>query len=141
MTMATYDYGSEYESVSGEGDSGGRDNRPRHWAGSNRADIPAGQSVSFTINLNLDMDVEQLILPDDIADKVDVANATIGAVSLNAGDGPMPGSAFKQTSKARIKPAVRATPAVPVRITLQNVSGAPVTGARVGIVGAVQRAG
>jgi hypothetical protein len=140
--MPTYDYGSEYDNVSGTGDSGGgRDTRARHWAGSNRQDIAAGQSVSFTINLNLDMDIEQIVLPDNIADAVDVAQATIGAVSLNAGDGPMPGSAFKGDSRTRIKPAVRATPAVPVRITLQNVSGAPVTGARVGVVGAVQRAG
>lgn len=136
--MPTYDYGTEYDQVSGEG--GGGDSRPRHWAGSNRQDIPAGQSVTFAINLNLDMDLEQVVLPDNIADSVDVAQATIGAVSLNAGDGPMPGSAFKHDSRVRIKPAVRATPAVPIRITLTNITGAPITGARVGVVGAVQRA-
>lgn len=136
--MSQYDYADAYDQVSG---TGGGDSRPRHFAGSARADIPAGAQLSFTVNLNMDMDIEQITLPDKVADACDVVAATIGSVSLNAGDAPMPGDAFRHDSRMRIRPAVKATPAVPVRITLINLSGAPVTGARVGVVGAVSRAG
>lgn len=132
---------SDYEAVEGEATGRGirsaRD--PRHWAGAEPQNILANAEATFVFNLNMDMNPEQLVIPDVFAPSVAVVSATIGPINIQAGDGPFPGDAFKAESTVRFLPAVPITNGQPLRVRVRNTTTGTLTGFYCGIIGKVKR--
>lgn len=130
---------SDYEATEGEarGIQAARD--PVHFAGVEPQTIPANSEITFSIQPNMDMEPSQIIVPDAFAPNVAVTAASIGPISIAAGDGPMPGDAFRAESTMRFRPAVPITQGQPLRVRVRNLTGTPIAGFFLGIVGKVKR--
>lgn len=143
----TRDYEGAYEEVGAEaapapqGRAGIQSPKaPVHFAGVQPQDIEAGATVTFALSLNMDMNPRQIVIPDDLASKVALIDATIGPINLNAGDGPFPGDAFRHDGTLRFSPAVPATTNQPLKIRVKNTTATKITGFYLGVVGEVKRA-
>jgi hypothetical protein len=132
----------DYETVEGEAAAGGiRSARePRHWIGHDPVALPASSEVTLTFEPNMDMNPEQFIIPDVFAPSVSVVSASIGPISVAAGEGPFPGDAFKSSSTLRFLPAVPITRNAPLRIRIRNMTTTSITGFYGGVSGKVKRA-
>lgn len=132
---------SDYEST--EGEMTGRGIRapkdPVHFAGVETVTVPALSEVTLVIQPNMDMVPAQIVIPDAFSASVAVTAATIGPISIAAGDGPMPGDAFRAESTMRFRPAVPITQGQPLRIRVRNMTTTAITGFYLGIVGSVKR--
>jgi len=139
------DAAGAYDAVSG--DTGGGSDRqkvdakklPVHMGGAGPLDIAAGAPATFTFNLNMQVRPDHLCIPDAVAPSVVVSAYQIGAVSVNASADPVPGDMFRRDSTIKLRPAVSGTPSVPVKITLINLTGAPITKVYLGIAGPSKR--
>lgn len=132
----------DYEAVEGETAAAGgirAAKEPRHFAGCEPQNIPASSEVTFVFALNMDMNPEQLIIPDAIKGSVAVVGASIGPISINAGDGPFPGDGFGADSTARFLPATPVTQGQPLRVRVRNMTTTTILGAYLGVVGRVKR--
>lgn len=114
---------------------------PVHFAGVNPQDIAAGATASYVLSPNMEMNPTVLRLKDAQADSLELVDATIGAINLNAGDGPIPGSVFKSDSTFRFLAAVPILPSQPLRVRLKNTSAVGLTGVGFMVGGKVKRAG
>ena len=139
--MARSDYERAYDYMGAEETRAGvrAPEEPRHIGGVIAADIAAGASHTFVTGLNMDMELDTIILPDAIAPDVDVMSMTIGAVQLNAGDGPIPGDSFRRDSLVRLRPAVPITSSQPLRVTIRNNTTATLLGVKFSVIGKVAR--
>lgn len=133
----TRDYESAYDdSVSGIESA----REPVHFAGSGKQDLAAGETKSFTLQPNMEMNPTTLKLDDAQADSLELVDAYIGPIALNAGDGPIPGSVFKSNGNFRFLSAVPILPNTPLRVRLRNKSGTPLTNVGFMVAGKVKRA-
>lgn len=113
---------------------------PVHFAGSPSQDIAAGATGSFVLTPNMEMNPTTLKLQDLQADSLELVEASVGPVNLNAGDGPIPGSCFKSNGNFRFLSAVPIKPSQPLRVRLRNKGTAPLTAVNFAIGGRVARA-
>lgn len=132
----------DYDQTAGEATGRGgiqsaRD--PQHWMGLEPVNIPAGSEISLVFQPNMDMNPNQLIIPDRFVNAVAVTGANIGPINVAAGDGPMPGEAFRADSTVRFLPAVPITQGQPLRIRVRNMTTDAITGFYCGLVGKVRR--
>jgi len=131
---------ADYDETGADAPGGRGPRAPKHWCGSEPQNIPNGSEVTFIFSPNMDMTPEQLVIPDIHAPSVAVVGASIGPISISAGDGPFPGDAFKASSEIRFLPAVGVTQNQPMRVRVKNMTSAPLTGVYLGIIGRVTRA-
>lgn len=113
---------------------------PVHFAGSVPQDIAAGATATYVLQPNMEMNPTILRLKDAQADALELVDATIGPINLNAGDGPIPGSVFKTNGTFRFLSAVPIQPNQPLRVRLKNTSGAALTAVNFMVGGKVKRA-
>lgn len=111
---------------------------PVHIAGVATQSITAGNTATFVLTPNMEMQPTKLVIADDIAAKVDVVEITIGPVNLNAGDGPIPGDAFKASSTQRFLTAVPIRSNQPLRVRIRNKTAATVDNVGFSISGKVK---
>lgn len=133
----------DYEETAGDAPAGTRiraPRDPRHWCGVDAQNILAGAEATFIISPNMDMVPSKIVIPDVFAPSVAVVGANIGPISIAAGDGPMPGDAFRASSEVTFLPAVPITQNQPLRIRLRNTTTGTLTGVYLGVIGSVKRA-
>ena len=131
----------DYEITAGEG--GGRiraPKDPRHWCGVEPQTIPGNSEITFVLAPNMDMIPHKIIIPDKFCPDVAITGANIGPISIAAGDGPMPGDAFRASSELTFLPAVPVTQNQPLRVRVRNLTSSPIAGVYLGISGPVKRA-
>lgn len=132
---------SDYEATEGEAQGRGiqatRD--PVHFAGVEPQTIPANGEITFTLQPNMDMNPHQIVVPDAFAPSIAVTAANIGPVSIAAGDGPMPGDAFRAESTMRFRPALPITQGQPLKVRVRNLTASPIAGFYFGVIGSVRR--
>jgi hypothetical protein len=136
--MTVRDYTNVYDEVSGNEAIKSTEN-PVHFAGCTPASIPAHGEVTYTFNLNMDMNLRKLIIPDAFAPNVAVAGATIGPIQISAGEGPTPGDAFRASSEVVLAPAVPITNGQPLKVRVINLTDAAIPNFFMGITGIVKR--
>jgi hypothetical protein len=112
---------------------------PRHYAGAGPNTIAAGQSATFTFNLNMQLRPDHLVVPDAVAPNVAVVGVNIGAVSLNASADPAPGDMFRHDQTCKMRGAVSGSPSVPIKVTLLNLTSGAIPAVYLGIVGPCKR--
>lgn len=112
---------------------------PVHFCGVEPITLAANGEVTFSIQPNMDMEPNQLIISDAFAPSVAVTGMSIGPISIAAGDGPMPGDSFKSQSTMRFRPAVPITQGQPLRVRVRNLTATAINNFYLGIVGKVKR--
>lgn len=113
---------------------------PSHFAGSTQiASVAAGATVTISLQPNMEINISKIILSDLHAASMELVDANVGPINLNAGDGPIPGDAFKSTSTLRILAAVPVLPNQPLRTRWRNNSATAVTNFGFTIAGKVKR--
>lgn len=112
---------------------------PAHFAGSTSVDIPAGGTAVISLQPNMEIQVNRIVVSDKHAPDVELVDCNIGPINLNAGDGPVPGDLFRSVSQVRINAAVPTLPNQPLRARWRNKSATQITGFSFTIVGRVAR--
>lgn len=113
---------------------------PTHFAGSvTIPSIGAGETATISLQPNMEMNISKLIVSDAHAPNIELIDATVGPINLNAGDGPVPGDAFRANSNLRILAAVPVLPNQPLRTRWRNKSATAVTNFGFTIAGKVKR--
>lgn len=129
------DYERAYDDVSGVESP----KEPIHAAGIATQDIAAGASVTFSSDLNMDMELHTLVFEDAVAPNVEVTSMKISAIELNAGAGPIAGDVFRRDNQIRLRPAVPIRSTQPLKVTVRNKSSATLVAVGFTIVGQVAR--
>lgn len=93
---------------------------PVHIAGVATQSITAGNTATFTLTPNMEMQPTKLVIPDAIAAGVEVVEITVGPINLNAGDGPIPGDAFRANSTLRFLTAAPIRSNQPLKVRIRN---------------------
>lgn len=132
----TSDYERAYDTEVGGIES---TREPVHFAGSTSVDIEAGATAVISLQPNMEIQVVRIVVSDAHAPSVELIDANVGPINLNAGDGPVPGDLFRSVSQVRINAAVPTLPNQPLRVRWRNKSATKITGFSFTIVGRVAR--
>lgn len=110
------------------------------FAGSGPISLTASVQTTITIELDMLLRPDWIILPDAAAANVLVVDVKVGAISMNASSGNgAPGDAFKGNSTSRLKALVCGVPAVPVKVVVLNLLTTTIANFSVCLKGPVKR--
>lgn len=102
--------------------------------------IAGGAEATITYEPDYDMNVTGFRVSDALAPNFAITGMKVGPVSVMAGSGPFPCDAFRGASTLRLALAVPVTQKAPLKVTVRNMTTAPISGFYMGAVGKVKRA-
>jgi hypothetical protein len=130
----------DYDRTAGRGIQSERE--PVQFMGSDVApSIAGGAEYTFTYEPDYDMNPVGFRAPTQaLAEAFAIVGMKIGPVSVMAGSGPFPLSAFTSDSSLRFALALPVTNKAPLKVTVRNMTTGGIAGLYLGVLGKVKRA-
>jgi len=114
---------------------------PTQVMGSDPVNLAGNAEITITYEPDYDLNVEGFRAPTDaIAEMCAISGMRVGPVSVMAGPGLYPLSAFNSKSELKLGLALPVTGKAPLKVTIRNMTSAPITGFYLGVHGKVKRA-